>query len=71
MLLDNVLNIKIIVGKFDKSFLTFMHSGHSSNVPLFFIKRLIFKDQMFDNRVKRSMMTRNVKLEVFKIKNTQ
>jgi hypothetical protein len=48
-----------------------MHSGHSSNVPLFLIKRSIFKDQTFDNRVKRSMVTRNAKLEVFKTKNTQ
>jgi hypothetical protein len=48
-----------------------MHSGHASNVPLFLIKRSIFKDQTFDSRVKRSMMTRNAKLEVFKTKNTQ
>jgi hypothetical protein len=47
-----------------------MHSGHSSNVPLFLIKRSIFKDQMFDNSVKRSMMTKNAKLKVFKTKNT-
>jgi hypothetical protein len=39
-----------------------MHSGPVSNVPLFLIKHLIFKDQTFDNHVKRSMETRNAKL---------
>jgi hypothetical protein len=48
-----------------------MHAGHESNVPLFLIKYSIFKDETFNNRVKRSMVTRNAKLEVFKAKTTQ
>jgi hypothetical protein len=70
-LLDDVLSLRIVVGRFDRSFWTFMHSGHSSNVLLFLIKRSIFKDQTFDSHVKRLMMTRNAKLEVFKTNNIQ
>jgi hypothetical protein len=70
-LLDDVLSLRIVVGRFHRSFWTFMHFEHSSNVPLFLIKRSTFKDQMFDKHVTRSMMTRNAKLEVFKTKNTQ
>jgi hypothetical protein len=62
MLLDDVLSLRVVVGRFDRSFWTFMHSRHSSNVSLFLIKRSIFMDQTFDNRVKRSMVTRNTKV---------
>ena len=77
MLLDDVLSIRIVIGRFDRSFWTFMILGihqtfhcSSSNVPLFLIKRSIFKDQTFDNCVKHSMVARNSKLDVFKTKNT-
>jgi hypothetical protein len=52
MLIDDVLSLRIVVGRFDRSFWTFMHSRHALNVPLFLIKRSIFKDQTFDNCVK-------------------
>jgi hypothetical protein len=71
MLINDVLSLRIVVDRFDRSFWTFMHSGHSSNVPLFLIKHLIFEDQTFDNRVKYLMMARNAKLGIFKTKNTQ